>query len=114
MRGLHKIAKILLGAIFLIFGTGHLMDVAGLAGNVPSYIPGGSIWVIITGIVFILGGLSILANRWTNLFASLVAAQLVLFALLVHAPLASANQLSLVMLLKDLGLASGALLLARN
>lgn len=114
MHGCHKLGKLVLGLVFIIFGINHFVNPAALTGLVPSYIPGGVVWVYITGIILVLGGLAILANRWTKIFAGLVALQLLIFVVLIHIPNATANIGTWGGALKDLGLMAGAMLLARN
>ena len=77
---------------------------------VPDYIPGGIIWVYISGIGMILAGLAIvLDNKLTRLACYLLAAVLMLFVLMLHLkPAIDGNPGNL---LKDTAIAMGAIII---
>lgn len=69
------------------FGLAHLTAVPEVAGMVPKWLPGGGgFWVILTGVAFVLAGISIIAGVLDVLAARLVALMLFLFSVLVLAP----------------------------
>jgi putative oxidoreductase len=94
----------------LIYGVMHLMSADALAGMVP--IPGGAIWVYITGIAMIAASVSILIGKYDKLAAALLGLLLIIFALSIHLPgvlsSSGADHAAMGGLLKDLGLAGGA------
>ncbi len=54
------VGRILFSLIFLMFGMAHLTDTQGMIGMVPNFLPAKSVVVILTGIVVIIAGLSVL------------------------------------------------------
>lgn len=119
MKNLGMLGKILFCIPFLAFGIMHLMSGSQMAGMVPSYFPGGVAWIYITGLAQILAVVSILSGKQAKLACTLLAVMLLIFVLTVHLPgLSNADammkQMSMGSLLKDLGLAGAALMLAQN
>ncbi|MBN9401103.1 MAG: DoxX family membrane protein ['Candidatus Kapabacteria' thiocyanatum] len=101
---------------FLVFGIMHLMAGEQMAGMVP--IPGGVIWIYITGIAQIAAAISILTGKQTRLACILLALLMLIYVVTMHIPgmmhaaNQAASQASMSAALKDLGLAGGALILA--
>jgi len=87
---------------------------------VPTYLPGGDIWVYFVGAAFILAAISFISNRFVSLAGYLLAAMLLLFVVLVHWPNYSQagdlveKRLNLFNLLKDTAIAAFALYIASN
>ncbi len=52
----------------------------------PSFLPGGIIWVYVVGVAFILAALSFVFNKQVKLAAWLLAIMLFIFVLMVHIP----------------------------
>lgn len=97
---------------FLIFGINHFMNAQGMGGMVPEYIPGGAIWVYITGVVHILAAIAILIKKWVKIASILLAVMLLIFALTIHLPaFMEGNQAELGNILKNIALAGGALVI---
>ena len=115
MKQLLMLGRILYGLPFLVFGVFHLMQAPNMAVIVPDYFPGpGALWVYITGAIFILASLSIMARRYMEYFVSLMAFQLVIFILVVWLPQLSDPELAqfgIVNALKDISLLGAALML---
>ncbi|TGK07620.1 DoxX family protein [Leptospira semungkisensis] len=108
-----NIGKYIYALPILISGIFHLLKGPDMAGMVPSYIPFPVVWVYVTGVALIAAAVSIYINKKTKLAATLLAVLIGIFIVLVHFPGASAgNQMSIGMLLKDLGLLGGALVIA--
>jgi len=85
-----------------------------MAGVVPSWMPGSVIWVYLTGAANLAAGLSIALDRYVRVAAIALVAMLVLFIVTVHLPgvlAEGSSQMALTNLLKDVGLAGGALML---
>ena len=105
------LGKWLLMIPFAAFGIMHLLGADKMAGMVP--IPGGSLWVYLTGLGMIAFAASIVLGKYDKLGAVLTALMLVVFILTLHLPAAmKGDQMAVMGLLKDLGLAGGALLYA--
>ena len=96
----------------VIFGVFHFVNTRVLQNVVPSFIPGQTFWVYLTGAALIASGICILLKKQVQLISVLLAAMLLVFALFVHFPLAlEGDQLAASSLLKDIALAGGALIL---
>jgi hypothetical protein len=99
---MNMVGRILYGLPLLVFGLLHFMGAQMMAGMVPSYVPGGILWVYITGVALILAAIAIIANR-------LLGIMLLSFALMIHLPLLlSGDQSAMPSLLKDISLAGAA------
>lgn len=115
-----RIAIWLLAIVMLVFGIYHFRRPENLLIYVPTYLPGGIVWVYFVGIAFILAALSFIANRFVAIAGYLLAVLLLTFVVLVHWPNYSEagdpemKQLALVNLLKDMALAAFALHIAAN
>ena len=113
-----KIGTIFYALVIGFFGVNHFMQGTGMAKMVPSFLPGGVVWVYITGACLLLAAIAFLINRQTRLAGLLLALFLLLIVVTVHlpavlnAPDMSARRFPLVNLIKDTGLAAAALLVA--
>jgi putative oxidoreductase len=63
------IGRVVFGIIFCIFGSFHFIKGSQMAGAVPAWIPGGVIWVYVTGLILLLAGISILINKKASLLS---------------------------------------------
>ena len=109
-----SLGRILFGVPFLIFGILHFLQRGAMAGVVPSWMPGSVIWVYLTGAANLAAGLSIALDRYVRVVAIALVAMLVSFIVTVHLPgvlAEGSSQMALTNLLKDVGLAGGALML---
>lgn len=109
------VARVLFAIPFFMFGVNHFMYANMMAGMVPAYVPGGVLWVYLTGAALIAAAVSIVTKIQGKLAMYLLAVLLLAFVLTIHVPgLGNANTQmgSMMALLKDLGLMGGALLLA--
>ena len=111
---LTKIGRFLLALPMAVFGILHFIGADGMAGMVP--IPGGVIWVYITGIALIAAAVSIIIQKKARLASTLLAILLLIFVFAIHLPGVMAGgdggQMSMMSLLKDLAIAGGALIYA--
>lgn len=108
------LGKVAFSLPFMVFGCFHLIKFNEMAGMVPKYIPGGKIWVIITGVALISAGISLLIGQWVKLSMILLAIFLVVMIVTIHIPGLSNTdaqmaQMSMMGMFKDLALAGGAL-----
>jgi putative oxidoreductase len=107
------IGRVVFGIIFCIFGSFHLIKGSQMAGAVPAWIPGGVIWVYVTGIILFLAGISILINKKASLLSLILAVLLLCFVLMIHLPqVLNGDQTAMTSLLKDTALASAALFMS--
>ena len=111
---LTKLGRFLLALPMAMFGVIHFMAADNMAGMVP--LPGGAIWVYITGVALIVAAVSIIIQKKARLAATLLAILLLIFVFTIHLPgvLAGGDggQMSMMSLLKDLAIAGGALIFA--
>ncbi len=115
----HRLACIVFAIIMALFGIYHLIKAENMKGTVPTWIPGGIIWVYITGIGFILASVAILINKQAKLACYLLAAMLLVFIFTIHVPNLSkgdeqAKQMAMLLMLKDVGLTMAAVLVGYN
>ena len=81
-----------------------------MAGMVPSFIPGGVIWVYLTGVALLAAAVAIIIQKKARLAGLLLAAMLLIFVLTIHLPgVMGGNESSMPGLLKDIALAGAAL-----
>jgi uncharacterized membrane protein YphA (DoxX/SURF4 family) len=106
-----KAGKYIFLVPFIVFGIMHFMNAETMSGMAP----GGVIMIYVSGLTMILAAISIIAGKYDKLACVLLAVQLLLYILLIHAPgLADDATMgnSLSNLLKDSGLLGGALMAA--
>jgi putative oxidoreductase len=115
-----RIAIFVLALVMLVFGIQHFLHPYDLLVKVPSFLPGGIVWVYVVGVSFILAAISFLTNKLVKAAAYLLALLLFSFVLTIHLPnyLNTADpeyaRMSLTNLLKDSALAAFALYIASN
>jgi len=113
-----KIGTIFYALVIGFFGLNHFMNGTGMQKMVPSFLPGGVVWVYITGACLLLAAISFLINKYTRLAGLLLCLFLLLIVVTVHLPAVLSAQDSeyrrfpMVNLIKDTGLAAAALLVA--
>jgi putative oxidoreductase len=116
----HRLACIVFAIIMAIFGIFHLINADSMKESVPKWIPGGVLWVYITGIGFVLASVAILINKQTKLACYLLAVMLLIFIFTIHVPNIasgkdeSAKQMGMLLMLKDVGLTMAAVLVGYN
>lgn len=114
----YRIGTILYALVIGFFGAGHFMKASAMTGAVPAYLPGGVAWVYITGGALVLAAIAILVNYQSKLAGYLLALLLFIFVGTIHIPGfmntadAGAKAMAMGNLLKDTGLAAGALMIA--
>lgn len=106
------IGRIIFAIPFLVFGALHFVKADMMAGMVPSMVPGGVIWVYLTGAAMIAAGIAFITKFKGKLAAQLLALLLLVFIITVHLPNASKNPMAGAQLLKDLSLLGACLMLA--
>lgn len=107
------VARVLFGLPMLAFGAMHFMMGSEMNGYVPEFIPAPTFWVYATGLVLLIGGIAVIANRYVDWAAGALGVMLLSFALLIHLPmLMDGDQSAMGNLLKDTALAGAALYFA--
>lgn len=107
------VARILFALPFIVLGALHLMGADKMAASVPEWLPGGVLWIYITGLAQIAGGFAIILDKMMPLASNLLALLMLVYVIVIHYPLMNnqlTQQIGLIGILKDLGLAGGALL----
>ena len=107
---LSTIGKYLFLVPFAGFGINHLMMASQMVGMVP--FSGGIFWVYFTGLCMLAFVVSALIGKYDKLAAVLLAFFLFIMIVFIHIPAMSGNQMTIINLLKDIGLAGGALMYA--
>ncbi|MEO8795288.1 MAG: DoxX family membrane protein [Daejeonella sp.] len=104
------VLRVLFAIPFAIFGFMHFMYADTMQGMVPSYVPGGVIWVYATGGLLILAAIALIINKYAKAAGYLLGFMLLVFILGVHLPaIMGGNQLAMGSLLKDFSLMSAAM-----
>lgn len=115
-----RMSIIILSIVMILFGMYHYLYPKNLLVFVPAYLPGGIVWVYVTGTAFILAALAFLSHKMVRLAAILLAILLALFVFTIHLPNylnagdKEMQQIALINLLKDLALSAFALHIASN
>jgi putative oxidoreductase len=110
----NQVGRAAFAAPFGVLGAFHFLNASAMAAAVP--IPGGVFWVYLTGAALVAGAIGIatgILGRWAAYGLALL---MLTFVVTVHAPGLSnpaQAQMSLIGLLKDVGLLGGALAWAR-
>lgn len=113
-----RVAEIIFALVLLVFGFNHIRAGEMMAGGVP--IPGGVLWIYITGAGFMLAAIAIIINRFKTLACYLLTLMLLIFVALVHVPsfVGAKDQMGkmmpMVSILKDIAMAMGAILIGNN
>jgi putative oxidoreductase len=110
------IGRILFSALFLSSAAGHLTQSKAMAGYAESKnVPASQLAVLATGVLQLVGGLSVLLGVWADMGALLLVVFLVPTALLMHnfwtVTDAGARQGEMIHFQKDIALAGAALML---
>jgi uncharacterized membrane protein YphA (DoxX/SURF4 family) len=110
------VGRVLLAVIFLLSAVGHLTQSKGMAQYAASKgIPAAEPGVILSGLVFGVGGLMLVLGVWTDLAALVLALTLIPVTLLMHAHWketdAQAKQGEQIHFNKNLALIGGLLIL---
>ncbi|MDO9376714.1 MAG: DoxX family protein [Bacteroidota bacterium] len=121
MKQYHVISRVaiyLLSIVLFVFGVFHFIYPRDMLVFVPSFMPGGIIWVYFVGAAFILVALSFLTNKMVKLAGYVLAIMLIIFVLTIHLPNymnagdKELRQISLINILKDTAIVGFALHIA--
>jgi len=81
-----RVLRVAFGACLLIFGLSHFVYAQFTATMIPSWLPAPFFWVYLTGSGHLAAGVSMISGVLTRLAATLVAAMLACFVVLLHLP----------------------------
>ncbi len=116
MRYVPLVGRILFSLMFIMSGMGHLTKSAGMAQYAGAMgVPAPTLAVIITGIMLLLGGLSVILGYKVKVGTILLVVFLIPTTFMMHAfwgiedPMQS--QMQMAMFMKNLSMLGGALLL---
>lgn len=111
---LKNVGRIIFAIPMGIFGINHFFNAGQMAGMVPAFIPGGAFWVYFTGLALLAASISLIIGKKAQLASILLGALLTVFVLTMHLPgvLGDGGHMTMINLLKDLGLIGGALVIA--
>ena len=111
----HGLLRVIFAIPFAVFGIMHLMKADQMQGMVPSYVPGGVIWVYVIGILLIVGAAGLILNKSAQYAGYLLGGLLLIFILTIHLPsVLGGNQNSMGSLLKDIALMGAALFIGNS
>ncbi|MDT8369908.1 MAG: hypothetical protein RQ745_11920 [Longimicrobiales bacterium] len=110
MKILATSGRFLFAVPMLVFGMMHFMMGDQLVGMVP--IPGGMIWIWLSGLLLAAAGLAIMTGKMAAPLSGLLGGFLLLTALTVHLPMVMGGDMNAVgPMLKDMALAGSAFML---
>jgi uncharacterized membrane protein YphA (DoxX/SURF4 family) len=110
------IGRILFGGFFLMSGINHFTKLEAMTGYAQyKKLPAAKLGVLISGLMLVIGGISIILGYFADLGALLLAIFLVLAAVIFHnfwkETDATAKQNEMLGFMKDIALAGAALIL---
>lgn len=110
------IGRILFGGFFLMSGINHFTKLEAMTGYAKyKKLPAAKLGVLISGLMLVIGGLSVILGYYVDLGAILLAIFLVLAAVIFHnfwkESDATAKQNEMLGFMKDMALAGAALIL---
>jgi putative oxidoreductase len=115
---IYRAGIVLYAVVIGFFGINHFLNGTGFQNTVHSFIPGGIFWVYLTGAALIAAAISFLTGKQTRLAGLLLALFLIIVVFTVHLPAflhstgSAPVSIALTNLVKDTGLAAGALMIA--
>ena len=113
MNNLTNLGRILYALPFAVFGIMHLMAASDMAGMVPGWVPGGVLWVYLTGVALIAATVAIITKKRISLATLLLGILMFTFVLTIHIPsVMGGNQMSMSQVLKDFSLGGAALMMS--
>lgn len=106
-----KAAIVLFGLIFIYAGINHMQHGPQMASFVP--VPGGSFWIYFTGAAMVAAGIAFCIGKPARIAGYLLALLLIIYIIAVHIPSYMSGRLDASSnILKDLGLAAAAIIIA--
>lgn len=117
MNSILGFGKYLYALPIAAFGLGHFANAGGMAGMVP--VPGGAVWVYITGVALVAAAVSIFIGKYDKLGTALLALLLLIFAFSIHLPNMMGSdpglqQMGMGNFMKDVSLAGAAMMYSHS
>ena len=111
---LPTLGKYLYTVPFVAFGILHFLNTEALAGLVPTWLPGGSLWVYLTGLCLLAASVSVYTGKHTALAMNLLGLLLLIIVFTIHVPgmLGGGADTWMTPMLHTTGLAGAAFVLA--
>jgi len=112
-----KVGLTIYSLVIAFFGINHFID-TGMQHTVPSFLPGHIFWLYLSGAALILAAIAFLTGKQRALAGYLLALFLLIIVFTIHvpalinAPDEAARRFPLSNLVKDIGIAAGALMIA--
>jgi putative oxidoreductase len=103
--------RILFAPIFIMSGLHHITAPGQMEQYASSMgVPAAKLMIVLTGLMILAGGVSILFGFWTKLGALLIIIFLVVVTPWMHRPLS--DQMQFIMFMKNISMLGGALIIA--
>lgn len=116
MKNITTLGRILFALPFVIFGINHFIMMDYYLGILTSFIPLGAYTIILTGIMLITAGISIITKKFVTQSAIALAVLLFIFILTIHVPHlvrgTADKTVTMIALLKDISLMGGSIMIA--
>jgi len=103
--------------VIAFFGINHFIG-TGMQHTVPSFLPGGVFWLYLTGVALIAAAIAFITGKQRALAGYLLAVFLLIIVFTIHVPAImnapddAARRFPLSNLVKDVGIAAAALMIA--
>lgn len=116
MNNLRPVGRIIFALPFLFFGVNHFVEFLPMYdAESTTFIPLGPFTILLTGVVLVAAGISIILKKYVKISAFVLAIMLFLFIATIHIPLIVKGihaEYALINLLKDFALMGGSLMIA--
>jgi uncharacterized membrane protein YphA (DoxX/SURF4 family) len=115
MKKITTLGRILFALPFIIFGINHFLMMDYYIGELTSFIPLGAYTIILTGIMLIAAGISIITKKFVRFSTIMLAILLFIFIVSIHIPHLFTDvdkTATIIALLKDISLMGGSLMIA--
>lgn len=113
---LDVIGRILFVLPFVVNGVFHVANPGRMAAAVPAWVPGaGEFWVVFSGVAMLMAGAALLYDKLVEWAGPLLAVLLLVYVAVLHLPgFLAGDAAELQGILKNVGLAGGALFLTAH
>ena len=115
MKNVTTLGRILFAIPFVLFGINHFLMTDYYLGMLTSFVPLGAYTIILTGIMLIAAGVSIISKKFVKLSTIMLAILLFIFIITIHIPHLFKDvdkTITIIALLKDISLMGGSLMIA--
>jgi putative oxidoreductase len=117
MKNFTFIGRLLFGMPFIFLGLGHFIELDFFAREITSFTFVGPYTIILTGLMLMAAGVSIIFNKFIQVATICLAFLLLVFIVTIHVPNLlsgdiSIRPLTMMAMLKDISLMGGSLIIA--